>query len=329
MQSLEAEIMTLSHRYSLIIPVYRNSESLDELVRRCASLAEKLKHPFETIFVVDGSPDDSYAKLERLLAEVRFDSQLVLLSKNFGSFRAIQHGLSIARGQFFAITTADLQDPIELAERFFSELETGRYDIVIGTREAREDPFFTRVFSSIFWFAFRKLANAEAPPGGVDLFGGNRKVCELLSSLREANTSLVGLVLWVGFRRQVVAYRRNERVHGKSAWSFKKRFRYLADSLYSFSDLPIRLLISVGALSLLAAVVFALAVLAAKVTGSIAVPGYAATVLAITFFGGLNSLGLGLIGGYTWRAYENTKSRPNAIAMLHKKYSQGKEMPST
>lgn len=320
--------MTLSHRYSLVIPVYRNSESLDELVRRCSILSAKLRQPFEAVFVVDGSPDDSYTKLEQLLSQAPFDSQLVLLSKNFGSFRAIQHGLSIARGDFFAITTADLQDPIELAETFFSELETGRYDVVIGSRESREDPFFTRLFSTIFWFVFRKLAHSETPSGGVDLFGGNRKVCELLASLREANTSLVGLVLWIGFRRQVVNYRRSERIHGKSAWSFKKRFRYLSDSLYSFSDLPIRLLISIGILSILSAIGFALVVLAAKATGSIAIPGYAATVLTITFFGGLNSLGLGLIGGYTWRAYENTKSRPNAIAMIHKKYSQGKELPS-
>lgn len=320
--------MILSFRYSLIIPVYNNSASLNELVKRCGDLAQKLKHPFEAIFVVDGSPDDSFVKLQGFLEKAPFESQLVLLSKNFGSFRAIQHGMSIARGDYFAITTADLQDPIELAEQFFRELEAGECDVIIGSREAREDPLMTRLFSSLFWWTFRKLANADTPPGGVDLFGGNKKVRELISGLSEANTSLVGLVLWIGFRRKVISYRRSERMHGKSAWSFRKRFRYLADSLYSFSDLPIRLLISIGLVSLLGAVVFALAVIAAKITGAIAVPGYAATVLAITFFGGINSLGLGLIGGYTWRAYENTKSRPNAIAMLHQKYSQGKEQPS-
>lgn len=317
--------MTASTRYSLIIPVYKNSASLDELVSRCATLSKNLKHPLEAVFVVDGSPDDSFAKLQKLLEKAAFESQLVLLSKNFGSFRAIQYGLKIAKGQYFAITTADLQDPIELAGQFFEALENEPIDVTIGSRESREDPFFSRLFSSLFWWAFKVLANPETPKGGVDLFGCNQKVRDLLVSMTEANTSLVGLVLWIGFRRKLISYSRGERVYGKSAWSFRKRLTYLADSLYSFSDLPIRMLISIGLLSLLAAIAFAVAVVVAKATGAIAVPGYAATVLAITFFGGINSLGLGLIGGYTWRAYENTKARPNAIAMLHRQFSSGKE----
>jgi hypothetical protein len=110
-----------------------------------------------------------------------------------------------------------------------------------------------------------------------------------------------------------VPYTRRERHSGRSAWTFGKKVGYLMDSVFSFSDLPIRVLLRTGALGLLLSVALAAVVLVAKLTGSIEVPGYAATVLTITFFGALNCFGLGVIGGYVWRTFENTKGRPAFI----------------
>jgi hypothetical protein len=148
------------------------------------------------------------------------------------------------------------------------------------------------------------------PAGGVDVFACTRAFRDQLLALRERNTTLVGLIFWLGFTRGEVSYERRPRPFGRSAWSFSRRLRYLLDSSFAFSDLPIRLLSMAGITGMAASVLLAAIVLWAKLSGGISIPGYTATVLAVMFFGGLNAFGVGLIGEYVWRAFENTKGRP-------------------
>jgi hypothetical protein len=121
----------------------------------------------------------------------------------------------------------------------------------------------------------------------------------------------------VGFRRGVVEYERRSRTIGESAWTFAKKLRYLSDSVFNFTDLPIRLLFRIGSFGMFASTLAAFFVLAARLTNRITVPGYTATVLIVVFFGALNCLGLGIIGGYAWRTLENTKQRPNYLVATH------------
>jgi hypothetical protein len=173
---------------------------------------------------------------------------------------------------------------------------------------------------------YRRFVRADVPPGGVDVFACNQAFRDSLLRLNESRTTLVGQVLWLGFRRDTVAYARQERRHGRSAWTFRRKLDYLLDSVYSFSDLPIRVLTALGLLGLTASAVFAAVLLFARLTGTITVPGYAATVATILFFAGINLLGLGIIGAYVWRTYENTKGRPLAVVMEERAYP---ERPST
>jgi len=124
----------------------------------------------------------------------------------------------------------------------------------------------------------------------------------------------------VGFRRAYVPYDRRAREIGESAWSLRKKLQYLADSVFSFTDLPVKALTAVGALGLVISVVFGLAVLTAKLSGDIPVPGYAATVLTVIFFGALNCFGLGIIGSYVARTLDNTKHRPNFVVHTRREY---------
>jgi glycosyltransferase involved in cell wall biosynthesis len=300
---------------SLVIPVYRNEESLPELLAALEALAASLAHRLEVVFVVDGSPDGSWAYLRAELPRRPFPARLCLLSRNFGSFSAIRAGLGLARGEHVAVMAADLQEPPELVAEFFRVLVNEPVDVVLGVRASRADPLFTRLSSRLFWALYRRLVQRDMPPGGVDVFACNRAFLARLLALEEGSTSLVGQVLWLGFRRRLVPYERRARRHGTSAWSLRKRLRYLADSVFAFTDLPIRLLVGVGALGLAVALALGLVVLAARLAGYTRVPGYTATVLAIVFFAGLNSLGLGILGSYVWRAYENTKQRPSAVPM--------------
>jgi hypothetical protein len=158
------------------------------------------------------------------------------------------------------------------------------------------------------------------PPGGVDVFGCSQAFRDCLLSCEEANTSLVALVLWLGFRRKQVPYRRLTRQHGQSAWSFRRRLNYLLDSIFAFTDLPVKALLAVGAAGVTFSFLFGIAVLVARWTGHVALAGYAPTILAVLFFGGINVFGLGIVGSYAWRAYENTKRRPLAVTMRNWSY---------
>lgn len=301
--------------YSLIIPVYKNEGSIPDLVQVLQSMDRHLAGNLEIVLVVDGSPDQSYACLRELLPPSGLKSKLILLSRNFGSFAAIRTGLQFATGDYFGVMAADLQEPPELIQQFFSVLKSEPVDVVIGTREGRADPFFSSFSSRVFWACYRKFVIPDMPVGGVDVFGCNKVFRDQLLQLEESHSSLIAQLFWLGYRRKLVSYTRQIRKHGTTAWTFRKKLTYLMDSVFAFSDLPIRLLISVGGGAFLLSTILASVVLVGKTLGWISVPGYAATILVVLFFGTLNLLCLGLIGTYAWRTYENTKQRPLAIPM--------------
>ncbi|HKO95310.1 MAG TPA: glycosyltransferase family 2 protein [Polyangiaceae bacterium] len=307
--------------YSLVIPVYRNADSIARLLQACEELSAQLDQVLEVVFVVDGSPDDSYQRLAEALPSARFRSQLVLLSRNFGSFSAIREGLRAANGQFLSVMAADLQEPPELVLSFFQVLSQEPVDLVLGTRTARADPLLSRAASSLFWWVYRRVIEPAMPRGGVDVFGCNRAFRDRLLALPESNSSLVGLLFWLGYRRKLIPYARQPRREGQSGWTIKKKVKYLFDSLFAFSDLPIRLLAFFGALGLITSSILSIVVVVARVLGVVTVPGYAATVLVVAFFAALNSFGLGVIGSYVWRTFENTKGRPLAIVMAAQQFN--------
>lgn len=300
---------------TLVIPVYRNEASIPDLLAAISQLDQQLGNELEVVFVVDGSPDRCYELLRDALPRQSFRSQLILLSKNFGSFMAIRTGLQFGKGDRFAVMAADLQEPPELVLEMNRILCSEDVDVVVGVRGGRQDPLFSRIASQVFWGLYRRYVIPEIPSGGVDMFGCNKVFRDTLLTLDERHSSLIAQIFWLGFRREVVTYTRQERQHGKSAWTLRKKVNYLMDSVFSFTDLPIRLLIRVGAGGAALAALLGLLVLFAKLYGMINVPGYAMTMLTISFLGSLNLLGLGIVGSYAWRTYENTKNRPLAIPM--------------
>jgi len=308
-------------KFSIIIPVYKNEAFIDKLIGNLEGVARQLDGDLEVVFVVDASPDRSYEVLRQRLPSASFQSKLLLLTRNFGSFAAVTAGLAASTGDYLAVIAADLQEPPELTIRFFEELAKGDCDIVFGQRESRADPWLTRLTARIFWGFYRRFVQREMPSGGVDVFACNRSACEVLLTLQESNTSLVGLLMWVGFRRRFISYDRRIRESGTSAWTFRRKIRYLKDSIFAFSDLPLRLLGYVGLLGMSMAVVVGAVTFIAKMVAGIDVPGYAGTVSVVVFFGGLNSFGISLLGDYLWRTFENSKRRPKFIVLQTNTFS--------
>jgi glycosyltransferase involved in cell wall biosynthesis len=298
---------------SLVVPVYRNEENLPRLLGELALLEPQVQDDLEVVFVVDGSPDGSLRFLQDHLPQWPVRTQLIELSRNFGSFAAVTAGFARAEGEYIAVLAADLQEPPELMLEFHRILKSGEADVVLGNRIGRADPWWSRMLSSSFWSLYRRFVLPDMPRGGIDVFGCTRQVRDHLVALKEVHTNLIALVLWLGFRRRFVAYERLPRREGRSAWTLGRKLRYALDSVFSFTDLPVRALLFLGAAGMIFAVAAALTVLLMWAAGRIPVLGYTPLMLMITFFGGLSALGLGVIGQYVWLSLQNARGRPNLI----------------
>jgi glycosyltransferase involved in cell wall biosynthesis len=298
---------------SLVIPVYKNEANLDRLLAELVKLGARVPGEFEVVFVVDGSPDRCLELLRERLPALPLRTQLISLTRNFGSFAAIAAGLEHVLGDNIAVMAADLQEPPELVLQFFDALSAGRADIVFGVRGSRSDPWHTELAATIFWHLYRKFVIKEMPPGGVDVFGCTREVADQLLRLQGIDTNMVALLFWLGYRREYIVYERQRRLEGKSAWTFGRKLRYSIDSIFNFTDLPIRLLLYCGGLALLLALAGSGFVIYAKLIGEIQVPGYTPIVLGILFFGAMTSLGLGIVGQYLWLGLRISRDRPNYI----------------
>ena len=314
---------------SLVIPVYKNEENLPRLFRELEAFAASFGSPLEIVFVVDGSPDASLRILQERLPAWPLRTQLIELSRNFGSFAAIAAGLQHGRGGYFAVISADLQEPLELVAEFHRVMAAGQADVVFGHRTSRADPRGSHLMSESFWQLYRRYVVPEMPEGGVDMFGCTRQVRDHVIAMREVNTNLIALLFWLGFRRAFVPYERRARLEGRSAWTLGRKLRYALDSVFSFTDLPIRALLLLGTIGTGLAVVAGVTVFIGWLTGRVPVLGYTPLMLVITFFGGLTALGLGITGQYLWLTLQNARARPNFVVKTASTFNGSTQPAST
>jgi glycosyltransferase involved in cell wall biosynthesis len=299
--------------YSIVVPVYKNEANIPALLAALDALTGQIDDDYEVLFVVDGSPDESGKLLLETTSSCSFASKIIFHSRNFGAFAAIRTGLEYASGNYIAAMAADLQEPPSLIVEAFDILQSNRADVVFGQRRGRADHWASQLLSTIFWTFYRRWILREMPVGGVDIFACNDAVKNAVMSIEEPNSSLIAQLFWVGFRRKFVVYDRRARQAGQSAWSLSKRFRYMLDSIFSFSDLPIMLALWLGLIGCVTSIASAGVTLIAKLTGYIAEAGYTTLIIMITFFGSLILLVQGILGCYIWRTAENTKRRPLRI----------------
>lgn len=303
---------------SIVVPIYNNETSIPSLISELNSICNKLKFNIEVIFVIDGSPDGSVALIQKNASQLLFGHTIIELSKNYGAFSAIKCGIENSNGKYIAVKTADLQEPSDLIYNFYNMLTEKKSEVVFGLRISRDDGFVSNFFSKFFWRAYKKYVNSEVPISGADVFACTNQVAKSIQNLNERNTSLIGLLYWVGFSRGYVEYERLQRKSGKSSWSYRKKIRYASDSIFSFTDLPIIAIQIIGVVGISISLLISALVLILKLSGALLVPGYAALMLVILFSTSALLFAIGIVGNYSWRAFENSKNRPNVIVM--KKY---------
>lgn len=299
--------------YSLIIPVYKNEENIPDLLQLLNRWSGDVSFKLEVVFVIDGSPDRSGQMLLEAQTSMLFNSQIIFHSRNFGSFVAIRTGLEKAKGELFAVMAADMQEPISLVQQMFEKLAVDEADIVFGVRKSRDDGAVKTFLSKTFWSFYRRFVVTDVPRGGVDIFGCNDKVRQAVLEFKETNSSLVAQLFWVGYRRGFIEYDRQKRQKGSSGWNFSRRLRYMMDSVFSFSDLPILLTLWVGVIGSLVSFMVGVGVICARLLDFIHVPGYTVIVVLICFSTSIILMVQGVIGVYLWRTFENSKKRPLSL----------------
>ena len=303
----------MSHAVSIVVPVFKNEESIDRLLNRVTSLASSLVGDVEAIFVVDGSPDSSLSLLQTSLPNTTFDSKIILLSRNFGAFSAIRAGLREADGTATVVMAADLQEPISLIEELLGLVVKDGVDVAVGVRQARKDSFVSRFLSSSFWRFFNRLTTLEMPKGGVDIFALSRDARQKINEFEESSTSLVGLIYWIGFKRQEVSYLREKRAEGVSSWSLRKRINYAKDSITAFSEIPLSIFLWSGVIGALVSLLLVVVLIVRLFMNQNDDVSRQLISIGLLFVVSYLMSGLGLLGTYLWRVSDNVRKRPDSI----------------
>jgi len=304
---------------SIVIPVYYNESSLELLARRldCLSKAHS-NHTFEFLFVDDGSGDQSYTVMTRIAAQ---DSRvrLVKLIRNFGSNIAILAGISQAQGDCVGFIAADLQDPPETLTEMIRLWESGKKVTFAIRKDRSGDPFFTRLFASIFNWLFERLIFHGISANGIGFFLIDRQVADLVVQCQERNSHLIGLILWTGFPYSTVTYDRVEREHGKSRWNFTRKINYFIDTFAAFSYLPLRLASFFGFLFACIGGVYTIILIFLRLIGHTPIiQGWTALMVVLLVISGVQLIILGIIGEYLWRNFDATRKRP--LYIIDKQY---------
>ncbi|OGR88221.1 MAG: glycosyltransferase [Elusimicrobia bacterium RIFCSPLOWO2_01_FULL_60_11] len=296
-------------KYSVVVPIYNEEDTLPELYRRLEAVMRGLGEKHEVIFVNDGSQDRSLQILKTYAAK-NPSVKIVDLSRNFGLQPAYSAGIDHAQGQAVIPMDGDLQDPPELIPRMIEKLNEG-YDVVYTVKTKRQEGFLKRFAFSAFYRILRKTSNVDMPLDAGSFSIMNRKVADIFKSLPEKNRLVSGIRAWVGFRQTGIHYERDARYSGPPRQTFFRLMRMATDGLFSFSTVPIRIATFLGlfasGLALLAIVV----VLYLKIfTDVIPVSGWASTMIAVMFFGGIQLVFIGVLGEYVCRIFDEVKDRP-------------------
>lgn len=299
-------------KVSIIVPIYYNELNIPQLYEQMKEkILSRTDFEAEIVCVDDGSKDGSYkALLELREKDDRF--KVVKLSRNFGSHTAILAGFAHATGDCMTMVAADLQEPLEIIIEMYEKWRQGK-KVVIAVRKDREDGFFQKLFSNTYYSLMQKYALKDMPSGGFDCFFIDKKVRDVLVSMNEKNSSIVGQVLWAGFEMDKIYYVRKKREIGESKWTLSKKIKLFIDSFMAFSYVPIRFISTLGIFISIVGFILAVFLIVNKFMFNVPVQGWTTMMITLLMLSGIQMLTLGVIGEYLWRNFDESRGRPTYI----------------
>jgi len=295
---------------SIVIPCYNEAENLPTLIRHLDKLATALEsYSFQVVFVNDGSRDATFEVLRRESVKHPWLTA-VGLTRNFGKEAALTAGLDVAVGDAIIFMDSDLQHPPETVLQFISLWEGGAR-VVLGKRSNREhDSALYRSLAKMFYRIHNAISDVHLPIDVGDFRLIDRKVADQLKLLRENRRFMKGLFAWVGYEAVFVEYSVEPRLHGSSSFNKWRSWNFALEGITSFSTVPLRLWSYIGLIVLLIGLGYALWILFSSFMFGVVTPGYATLLTAVVIFGGVQLIGIGVLGEYIGRIYMEVKNRP-------------------
>ena len=296
---------------SIIVPCHNEEEMVPIFHKEIAAVSDQLPDAtIELIFVNDGSKDDTLAKMKQVAA---LDERVHYLSfsRNFGKEAALVAGLRHATGDYVAVMDADLQDPPEMLVEMFALIRTGEYDC-IGTKriDRKGEPPIRSFFARQFYQLINRISDTEIVDGARDFRLMTRQMVDAVLEMTEYNRFSKGIFSWVGFETKYLSYENQERVAGKTTWSFWSLFKYSLDGIVAFSEAPLAIAAFTGFLSFAVANLAALILTVRTLVFGNATSGWTSLIVIILGMGGLQLLCLGILGKYLGKTFMETKRRP-------------------
>lgn len=294
---------------SVIVPVYNERDVLPLFLQRLQAVVARLPFGVEVLFVDDGSKDGS---ADYLIEQAMSDTSLRIarLSRNFGKEAAVSAGIDLARGEALIIIDADLQDPPEEIPRMVAAWKAGA-DVVCMRRSDRPGETRFKKFSAhLFYRVLNRISRFEIPEDTGDFRLMSRKATDALKQLPERQRYMKGLFAWVGFPTIVLTYAREARAAGATKWSYAALFGLAFEGITSFSIAPLRWATLLGLVSAVSGLLFGLVIVLKTLLWGDPVQGYPSLMAVMTFLGGVQLLGIGLLGEYVGKTYFESKQRP-------------------
>jgi len=306
---------------SLIIPIYNETKGIDLLFNKLCEVIDLLKEDFEFICVNDASSDDSLGKLKNLRKKDK-RIKIIDFSRNFGKEAAMTAAIDLAKGDAVIPIDADLQDPPELIKEMIEKWHEG-YKVVLATRKSRSSEGKIKEFTArLFYKLIGKISKVPIPPNTGDFRLMDRKVVDVIKQLPERTRFMKGIFAWAGFETTQVYFDRPGRSTGNTSWNYWKLWQFALDGIASFSTMPLKIWTYVGSLISLFAIIYSVYLIIRTIIFGADVPGYASIMTAVLFLGGIQLIGIGVLGEYIARIYKETKQRP--IYIIKEKIGFGK-----
>lgn len=299
----------------IIVPVYNEELSIDTFFNEFLKFKETLGYKgyaASVLFVDDGSKDQTPTILNRLIKE-KADCKALIFSRNFGKEAALFAGLEHAEGDLMIPMDVDLQDPFELIFEMITAYEKGA-DVVLARRSNRGSDTVVKRFSAQWFYRLNnKMSTLKLEENVGDFRLMTRQVVNEIVSLQENQLFMKGLMSWVGFETVVINYTRPSRKEGKTKFNYIKLWNLAVQGITSFSTLPLKVWTYFGSIIALISFLYGLKIIIEKLFFGINASGYASLMVAILFFGGVQLIGIGVLGEYLGRTYLESKRRPRYI----------------
>ncbi|OQP64794.1 hypothetical protein A3860_18735 [Niastella vici] len=303
---------------SIIILCYYSQHKLNIAYEKLRQILEAEQIPFELIIIDDGSKDNSF-EIARELEKNNKNVRAFQLSRNYTSHYAAFAGLSVAKGGCCALIADDEQQPYSSLVEMYRLWEKG-HKVVIPYRNNRKDPFFSKLFATLFYRIFNSIADIKFPIGGADTFFIDKEIIDIMNNyISPRRTTSITEILRLGFNPVYVAYDRSKGNNKKSRWTLKKKINLAKDLFYSSSSWPIKFITNLGLLFFVLSIGLILLLTYARFFGNNKFwhlknfPGWTSTVVIVAFFSGLILLSLGIIAEYIYRIFEEVKGRPGFL----------------